>query len=322
MGTLSKIATHLDISISTVSRCLNNDSSLHITEDTRASIYNYAKEIGYIDKKSKTNPTILIYFYTDENDDRDPFYGLLKEETIKYCEDNNINYVFFPRYKIPNYLVNIQGIVAIGTLTDEEMDLLGVLSKNITFINSFPDLKYFDSVVVDDRSALKRVVGYFAKNNVKKLYFIGASEYVPGTLKPKFNYRHHFFDYYIDNYNIENAKSFIGEYSYDSGYNRTKEFLDDLPSGIICASDTIAKGCIDCLLEHNIKIPEEVEVFGFNNDDSSINGKMQISTIEAPIIEMSKVAIDNTIDNLNRKSEIHKRIVLPTRLIYRETTKH
>ncbi|SQF25420.1 hypothetical protein C4K59_000433 [Streptococcus thermophilus] len=55
MATLTDIANLAGVSISTVSRVLNKDETLSVTEDTRHRILTIADEIGYTKYKTINN---------------------------------------------------------------------------------------------------------------------------------------------------------------------------------------------------------------------------------------------------------------------------
>ena len=55
MATLADIAKLAGVSISTVSRVLNKDETLSVTEDTRHRILTIADEIGYTKYKTINN---------------------------------------------------------------------------------------------------------------------------------------------------------------------------------------------------------------------------------------------------------------------------
>ena len=55
MATLTDIANLAGVSISTVSRVLNKDETLSVTEDTRHRILTIADEIGYTKHKTINN---------------------------------------------------------------------------------------------------------------------------------------------------------------------------------------------------------------------------------------------------------------------------
>ena len=69
MATLADIAKLAGVSISTVSRVLNKDETLSVTEDTRHRILTIADEIGYTKyktinnskKESSSNTPFLLY---------------------------------------------------------------------------------------------------------------------------------------------------------------------------------------------------------------------------------------------------------------------
>ena len=58
MATLTDIANLAGVSISTVSRVLNKDETLSVTEDTRHRILTIADEIGYTKHKTINNSPI------------------------------------------------------------------------------------------------------------------------------------------------------------------------------------------------------------------------------------------------------------------------
>ena len=53
MATIKDIAEKAKVSSATVSRILNQDESLSVTEQTRERVLKIAKELHYIKKKSK-----------------------------------------------------------------------------------------------------------------------------------------------------------------------------------------------------------------------------------------------------------------------------
>lgn len=322
MLTLTQLSKDLEVSTTTISRVLNNDSSLSIPEKTRKKIIDYANETGYITKISKSKPIIMLYHCnpTTTADKSDPFFSEIREAIIDICKDENINLHIYRRGEIPNTTVNINGIIAIGTYNKDEINLLESYSNNITFINSFPDLKQFDSIVVDDDQAIEDMVDFFLNQNINNLYFIGGNEYAPGETIPRLNRRKNHFEYYTTKMNIE-SKILIGEYTTDSGYNLAKTLLNDLPEAILCASDSIAFGVLKCLKDNNISIPSDIQVLGFNDDKFAEDDDIKLTTMRVHKTHMALYAIENLLNRIKSPSTIHRRTVLPATLIERSSTK-
>lgn len=322
MLTLTELSKQLGVSTSTISRVLNNDSTLKISKETRDNIISYANEIGYISKISKSKPILMLYYCNQSNieDNIDPFFNEIKEAVINICSSENITLHIYRRGEIPSTTANINGIIAIGTYNQDEIKLLEKYSSNITFINSFPDLKFYDSVVVDDAQAIEDMVNFFVASDANKIYFIGGNEFAPHESVPRLNRRATHFSYYAALLNI-NHQIYIDSYTYESGYNITTTLLDDLPDAIICASDSIAHGVLDCLIEHGISIPNSVQIIGFNDDSFIQKLDLKLSSMRVHKNHMAMYAIENLLNRIKVPSSIHTRTVLPATFVERDSTK-
>lgn len=323
MPTLTQLSNELGVSVSTISRVLNNDSTLVISGDTRKKIITYAKEIGYINKISKSKPILMLYHCnpTDIDDINDPFFNEIKTATIELCKEQKITLHIYRRGEIPATTANINGIIAIGTFNIQEIDLLKKYSHNITFINSFPDLKEHDSIVVDDAQAVEDVVDFFLQKSITKIDFIGGEEFAPNETTPRLNRRKNHFEYYSCKLHID-ANIYIGGYSYTSGYNLTKQLLTDhIPQAIICASDSIAQGALEYLNDNGYNVPNDIQIVGFNDDEFASTLSPSLSTMRVHKTHMAMYAIENLLNRIKSPSSIHTRTVLPATLIVRESTK-
>ena len=79
MATIKDIAATARVSISTVSRILNFDKTLNVSEETRKRVLSAAEEMNYVtikERKSKlVNHTIgIIYSFTEAKELNDPYF--------------------------------------------------------------------------------------------------------------------------------------------------------------------------------------------------------------------------------------------------------
>lgn len=114
-----------------------------------------------------------------------------------------------------------------------------------------------------------------------------------------------------------------GDYTVSSGYKAILEMesagLDY--SAVICANDLMALGAINALKELSYRIPEDVQVIGYDNMFFSQYITPALSTIQHPIIEMGRIAADFMLQALEDKSEAYPFVKLKTRLLLRQTTR-
>ena len=98
-------------------------------------------------------------------------------------------------------------------------------------------------------------------------------------------------------------------------------FKDDIKiQGIFAVTDEQAIYFINKLDKYNIKVPQEVQVIGFDGSKSSVNDTIKISTIRQPIELIAEKAVNSLIDIINNKNT-EKEIILPITYINGSTTK-
>ena len=200
------------------------------------------QEIHYGLLKSGYNLLLVLCPY-----DQSEIYNMIK----KNIETRNADAVMI----LSNYSIQHDSI----TLFEEyEIPYLLIGSKNYK--------EKTNEILIDNYSAMKIVFDYLISLKHKKIAFISGNrdqEQMAARIDSYFKL--------MKDRGLEINPNYIkyGEYSMDSGYNCTKEMLQqnisNMPTAIVCANDIIACGAIKALKEYNIKIPQEVSITGFDN---------------------------------------------------------
>ena len=93
---------------------------------------------------------------------------------------------------------------------------------------------------------------------------------------------------------------------------------------VFAVADLPAIGAIKCLIENNIKIPEEISVMGFSNWLTSSLITPTLSTIDQPGELMGKKAFQVFLEERDaqkrKESIVFKKHVIETTLIERKST--
>jgi LacI family transcriptional regulator len=97
--------------------------------------------------------------------------------------------------------------------------------------------------------------------------------------------------------------------------------MKKLPDAIFVSNDTCAIAIIHHLQKNGIKIPEQVQVAGFNNDPFSALLTPGLTTVKYPGTEMGIKAVQATIDLISNKPDNPIQKQLDFQLIIRESTK-
>lgn len=114
-----------------------------------------------------------------------------------------------------------------------------------------------------------------------------------------------------------------GDYTVGSGYRAVLdlESAGMKYSAIVCANDLMALGAMNALKELSYKIPDDVQIIGYDNMFFSQYLTPALSTIQHPIIEMGKIAADFMLQALEGKVQPHPFVKLRTKLLLRQTTR-
>ncbi|RZS97810.1 LacI family DNA-binding transcriptional regulator [Cecembia calidifontis] len=100
--------------------------------------------------------------------------------------------------------------------------------------------------------------------------------------------------------------------------------METLPDGLFVSNDACAASCIKHLKLHNIRVPEDIAVVGFNNDPISRLVEPNITTVNYPGYEMGEIAMRNLINHLEGKDEntlsTTKKITLRSELLVRASS--
>lgn len=331
MATLKDIAKLAGVSIATVSRVLNHDSSLIVTEETRKKIFEIADKLHYktvkqrnrnLDKRIKIG---VIHWYSEKEELGDPYYlsiakGIEKESLRKRIEVVTI-FNNGDRYFV-NDMNNLDGVIAIGKFSQEDVEEFVAYSENIVFADYSPNEKKYDSVVVELGKAADEVLNYISKMGHNRIGFIGGREYIGKKKEPIEDEREKTYTDFMKKRGLYDPEAvYIGRFTSEDGYNLMKKAIEkgDKSTAFFVASDSMAMGAIQALYESSIKVPDDVSIVGFNDIPTSRYLIPPLTTVRVYTEFMGATAIDLLLERINEDRKIPKKVVLPVELIERES---
>ena len=299
MATIKEIAEIVGVSSAAVSRVLNYDEGISVSEETREAIFATAEKIGY--KKKVIYPKIenvaLLYFTDNEDELEDVFYRGVREEVIKQAKKMNIRLQIYDRRDgmsvIPR---DLNAFIAVGWLTRKEINQLYKICPRGVFIGTSPDEKLFDAVRPNMDSFVTQMVDYVVEKGHKKIGFIGGSDRNIYTGKPSMDIREWSFRQSVAYYHcLEEEYILISEkFTVDEGYRMGKELLkkSSLPTALCIASDTLAVGVLQALNEKGIQVPEQMALFSINDVNIAKYLSPPLTTIHIDIPCICETALD------------------------------
>lgn len=324
MATIKDIASLAKVSSATVSRILNEDATLHVPSQTRKAVLEAAKKLQY-QKKKKTQPkanfTIgIVQWYTLQQEIDDPYYLTIRQGVEDFCRHHNITVIraFKEDVNSMHSLQSVQGIVCIGKFNENERTAFKNITRNIIFLDMLLEAITDSSITMDFKQGVEDAMQYLYNLGHRKIAYLGGKEFIEEN-KLYHDMRkdvfvdfcnHHAIDYQI----IEDA------FSRESGYMMMSECIlkGNLPTAIFAASDPIAIGALRALQEHNIQVPKEISIIGFDDIQPASFTTPPLTTVFTPAYSMGEYGASFIYHNAS-VSKVPMKMVLPCTLIERES---
>lgn len=350
MATLKDIAERVKVSQATVSRVLNGDATLNVTEETREKVLMAAKELGYRtirqryqirSEESSTGETEaygtgkqkerkigIAQMFEIQEQMEDIYYLKLKNIVDEVCFGKKWSTTMLYRNEEKKFVTNdetaLDGIIAIGRFAKSEIDTFHKYTDNIIFLDSAPDEQKYYSIIPNYHLAIRNMLQCFENKGRKRIAYLG-SVYTFGdtkdlTMDPRFYY---YKNSLINQGGYEESLVIDCEMNSRSSYDKMKEYLkshnaEEYPDAVFIASDAAAPGFLKAVNELGIKIPEQMGVITFNNTSFSEFSNPPLASIEV-FMKESVNAMAMCMEALWRGSQVPLKITVPCNLVERDS---
>jgi len=329
-ASIKDVAKEASVSIATVSRVLNDIDV--VNEDTKTRVKDAIAKLGYrpniVARSLKTQktktlgiiiPDISNQFYPEIVRGAEDVANIY-DYNIMLCntdldKEKEIEYLKILKEKMSD------GIIYMSNSLDEDiMDLLRELNLPTILIENMDPTGRVASVSIDNEKAAYDGVSFLAKKRNKKIAYIGTDK----SLKNLSSLRYKGYESALKDNKIEIDNSlvyFSGNKAKD-GYEGINSILDNVDiDAVFCTSDEIAMGVINGLREKGIKVPEQVDVMGFDNIYSSSIFHPKLTTVAQPMYDMGSVGMRMLIKIINNTELDIKNYILEHEIIERDSCK-
>lgn len=343
--TLKEIAEKAGVSISTVSRVINNDTTKPASKETADKVWRIVRELGYMpnqnarnlilkqeigEEKAKTKAIGCIFTSTKDTYN-DPFFSQIalgiQDEVSKrgYVLGYSFSSCEMSFSALYNNLATnpVDGAIILGRFSNDVLEFLKKNIKNLIYtgINSVD--AGFDEVICDGYKGTCTAVEHLIQLGHKKIGFVGA---MPGTelINVINEHRYRAFKDTMDENGLSIQQEWIRnvDLSTTEGYAGMKAMLDQnhsLPTAVFCANDVVAIGVMKAIHERGLKIPEDIAVIGLDDIEMSAYVTPSLTTIHIPKIELGRLAVKMLIDRIENGHSLPIRMDVPFELIIRES---
>ncbi|MGE6376425.1 LacI family DNA-binding transcriptional regulator [Peribacillus muralis] len=341
---LKDIAEQVGVSISTVSRVIQNDQTRNVNQETKARIWEAVKELGYIpnqharnlvaNKQEKRNVrTMKIGWVANPKQaEINPYFANIYTGIRDELTNNEYNLISITKDELENealllktiHDLGIEGLLLIDKIND---NMIEYIQQYIPLVGL--DFFYADKNIAiidyDREASTKMVVKYLVKQGHHDIGFIGGG--VNETFEDLYaEHRFKGFQRAMEETGLEIQPEWVlnTRWKMENSYVEMKRLIKKnplhLPTAMVCASDLMAIAAMRAARENKIRIPEDIAFFGVDNLEMGKYSSPQLSTVDIPKYEMGRMAAKTIIEMVEGKIKLPVKIILPFELVFRESS--
>ncbi|MFQ6617387.1 MAG: LacI family DNA-binding transcriptional regulator [Fidelibacterota bacterium] len=329
--TLKDLARHLNVSMMTVSRALNDHPD--INQKTKERIIKLANELDYrpdsiarslVQKRTYTIgivvPEITYSFFPGALKGIEEVLFSAGYDIILTCSNEKAE-------REEQILKNLESKRVEGILISAAQDADDIYPYERIIKKGIP-LVFFDrsvdglncsSVVVDDERGAFKIVEHLIQLGYQKIAHISGFPGISISRDRLEGYKRA-----LKKCKIPVNKSYIVQSAFneESGYKAMKSLLklEDPPEAVFAVNDPVAIGAYMAIKEEGLKVPRDIALVGFADIATASILEVPLTTVYQPAYMVGKRAAERLLTELEGEGEVKpEKIVLKTRLMIRKS---
>ncbi|MFY0762365.1 substrate-binding domain-containing protein [Metabacillus dongyingensis] len=329
--TMQDIADHLNISKNSVSQALTGKPG--VSEVTRRLVQDTANELGYdysnsrkqklAEKKMTRNIALIASDYAFS---LKSFFGEIYLSSEKEVRARGMNLFIEPidseskkNLTLPSVLSSheIDGILILSHISTEYISKIISTGIPTVLIDHHSPYLQADSILTNNRFGAFMAVEHLIQLGHRDIAFVGNVD-----ISPSYQERLEGYLLALRRYGIKPNENFMLTNTQEN-QAEISLFLDNLqdqPSAWFCVNDGHGFLVSSVLQQRGFKVPENVSICSFDNGQLSQILTPKITTMDIDLSYYGKKAVEQLCWRMENKEEPIQEILLPTKLIIREST--
>jgi LacI family transcriptional regulator, galactose operon repressor len=328
--TIKDVANRAGVSITTVSHVINK--TRFVSEERVWRVQAAMEELNYqpntLARSLRMGETKTIGLIVPDNSN--PFFaeisrviediGFKKGYGVFLCNSDGIleKEAAYIRMLIAK---QVDGVVFIAAENTQE-NLMDLTRRNFPVVvvdRDMPD-PMFDVVLVNNEQGGCDAVNYLLSLGHTRIACItGPSQLTPAASRVE-GYRHGLLSARIP---IAEELIVPGDFRSSGGEKAMEQLLqlDQPPSAVFACNDLMAIGALRAMRNHNLRVPQDISVIGFDDISISVEVTPALTTVAQPIEGLATCAAELLIKRIqnDHEDEPAQRVILDTQLVVRDS---
>lgn len=95
------------------------------------------------------------------------------------------------------------------------------------------------------------------------------------------------------------------------------------PTAVFCANDLLALGLLQELVQHGIRVPDDIAIVGFDDLDLASAATVPLTTVRQPRDLLGQTAVRMILDEIDQgEAHVHEHVIFPPELVVRASSGH
>lgn len=327
---IEQIAKLSGVSRSTVSRVINDDPN--VSDKTRGKVWEVVKRLNYHPNAAarslaagRTRVLGLVIPMGVSTLFADPYFPLLIQGVSAACNAHDHSVMLWlaePEYErrtIRQIMHSnlIDGVILASQLNDDPVGQ-ALVEGQVPFIlvgrNPTNDsLHYVD---VDNLASTREAVTHLLRLGHRRIATITGPQNMIAGADRRAGYEAALRERGLP---VEPELMVDGEFTEAGGYAAMTRLLPHRPDAVFAASDAMAVGAIRAVREAGLCIPEDIALVGFDDMPFAATTTPPLTTVRQPVYQTGAIAAETLIDLIEHPNSQPRRILLPTKLVIRQS---
>lgn len=250
-----------------------------------------------------------------------PYYSLIFNALEKEAARRGYSVIFFTEISESNsidHMSKIDGvIVSCFPRIEHVIQEIKRLVPVVVIDNASYD-KSISSIIIDNFNAVVESINYLCSLGHKRIGFLTGLDDSDVGKNRLAGYRHALKMHGIDEIP---ELVFRGDYSFNTGKKgaRTLLRLDEPPTAIMCANDSMALGAIKEANRQGLSVPNDLSIVGFDDITVAAQINPPLTTVAAPIEEIASLSVEMLYSLIHGRPLEKQHVALPAHLKVRGT---
>ena len=320
LATIRDVAKKASVSITTVSRVLNGDTSISVPLETRQRVFRAASELHYQGRSRNRRASYgklcvgLVVFLDESRESERPYMQAVRLGVEARLQELGIGLGAIIRGATQlASATTMDGLVVVGHGVSE--NLLGqVDASRIVVVDHLSEDPSFSCVTMDYSLAVRIAIDHLYSLGHRRIGFVGARNELEVRLA---TYRSVMREKGLYDQQYE----FLRDWWPEDGYACMLDAIDrgNLPTAFFVASDPLAIGALSALRASGIEVPKQVSIVSFDDISTARFTEPPLTTVRGyPELE-GKLAVDLLVQRFTGLP-VPLKILIPPTLVERGTT--